>query len=171
MKGERNQLLYWSASFIIRLAAASAAFAPVFICAVPSHVAAYPWALVDPLRAYEGTRPLTYGVNQEIKGVASWYGAKFAGKMTASGETFNPEKLTAASRDLPMGSHVLVTNLNNGRSVHIKINDCGPYVDGRDIDLSRKAARRLSIMGEGTAPVKIRVLWIPLGAERRSSTR
>ena len=91
-------------------------------------------------------------VNWEIKGVASWYGAGFAGKKTASSEVFNPEKLTAASRDLPLGSHVLVTNLNNGRSVRVKINDCGPYVDGRDIDLSRKAARRLNFGVEPAVP-------------------
>jgi rare lipoprotein A len=61
---------------------------------------------------------------------------------------------------------VLVTNHNNGHSVHVNVNDCGPYVDSRDIDLSRKAARRLNFVRAGIAPVNIRVLWIPRGAER-----
>jgi rare lipoprotein A len=160
--------LYRGVCRVLGVSAASAALALMFICAVPSRVAPYPWTQTDQPLVFGRTRLLADGVNQEIKGVASWYGAKFAGKKTASGEVFNPEKLTAASRDLPIGSHVLVTNLRNGRSVHVKINDCGPYVDGRDIDLSRKAARRLRIVRKGVAPVNIKVLWIPGGAERCS---
>jgi rare lipoprotein A (peptidoglycan hydrolase) len=146
-------------------------FVVLFICVSPSRTAPslqeqQKQKPVEQLLVYGRPRPVIHLVNREIKGVASWYGAGFAGKKTASNEVFNPEKLTAASRDLPLGSRVLVTNLNNGRSVHVKINDCGPYVDGRDIDLSRKAARRLNFVHTGIAPVNIRVLWIPRGAER-----
>ena len=165
----RNGLFYCPVRRIVKVATASATLA--FTCAAPSRAASYPWALTDQLPVYRRARPLADGVHQEIKGVASWYGAEFAGKKTASGEVFNPEKLTAASRDLPIGSLVLVTNLHNGRSVHVKINDCGPYVDGRDIDLSRKAARQLSIVRKGIAPVNIKVLWIPRGTEKRASRR
>jgi rare lipoprotein A (peptidoglycan hydrolase) len=163
---------------IIKAAVEYTLFVVLFVCVLPSRTAPslqeqQKQKPVDQLPVYGGPRPVIDLVNREIKlvsweakGVASWYGAAFAGKKTASSEVFNPEKLTAASRDLPLGSHVLVTNLNNGRSVHVKINDCGPYVDGRDIDLSRKAARRLNFVRAGVAPVNIKVLWIPRGAER-----
>jgi rare lipoprotein A (peptidoglycan hydrolase) len=171
---------------IVKAAVGYTLFVVLFICAVPSRTAPSPQEQqrqnsldqlpvygLDQLPVYRRPRPVINLVNREIKlvnreikGVASWYGVEFAGKRTASSEVFNPEKLTAASLDLPLGSDVLVTNLSNGRSVHVKINDCGPYVDGRDIDLSRKAARRLNFVRAGVAPVKIKVLWIPLGAER-----
>jgi rare lipoprotein A len=158
---------------IIKAAVAYTLFVVQFIYALPSRTAPplqeqlqERQKPVDQLSVYGRSRPVIAVANREIKGVASWYGAGFAGKKTASSEVFNPEKLTAASRDLPLGSHVLVSNLNNGRSVHVKINDCGPYVDGRDIDLSRKAARRLNFVRAGVAPVNIRVLWIPHGAVR-----
>jgi rare lipoprotein A (peptidoglycan hydrolase) len=163
---------------IVKAAVAYTLFVVLFISALPSRTAPslqeqQKQKPVDQLPVYGRPRPVINLVNREIKpgnreikGVASWYGAGFAGKKTASSEVFNPEKLTAASRNLPLGSHVLVTNLNNGRSVRVEINDCGPYVDGRDIDLSRKAARRLNFVRAGIAPVNIRVLWIPHGAER-----
>jgi rare lipoprotein A len=161
---------------IVKAAVTYAIFVVLFICALPSRTAPPLQEQQKPLNqlpVYRRPRPVINPVNRqiklvnrEIKGVASWYGARFAGKKTASSELFNPERLTAASLDLPLGSHVLVTNLDNGRSVHVKINDCGPYVDGRDIDLSRKAARRLNFVRAGVAPVNIRVLWIPHGAER-----
>ena len=152
---------------IVEAAVAYTLFVVLFVCALPSQIApSLQEKPVNQLPVYGRPRPVIKLVNREIKGVASWYGARFAGKKTATSEVFNPEKLTAASRDLPLGSHVLVTNLNNGRSVHVKINDCGPYVDGRDIDLSRKAARRLNFVRAGVAPVNIKVLWIPRAAER-----
>src|SRR5688500_11069556 len=76
-------------------------------------------------------------------GVASWYGPGFHGKRTASGERFDQNDLTAAHRKLPLGSEVKVTNLENGRSIIVAINDRGPYIKGRVIDLSKAAARRL----------------------------
>src|SRR5882762_283701 len=76
-----------------------------------------------------------------LVGVASWYGPGFDGKRTANGEIYNQEDLTAASPSLPLGSRVMVTNLDNGRSVEVRINDRGPFVGGRKIDLSHRAAQ------------------------------
>ncbi len=89
-------------------------------------------------------------------GKASWYGPRFHGKKTASGKRFNQYALTAAHRRLPLGTQVKVTNLSNGKTVKVKINDRGPHHRGRIIDLSRAAAQRLS-MG-GVARVSIEVL-------------
>jgi rare lipoprotein A len=88
-------------------------------------------------------------------GVASWYGPGFHGKRTASGERFDQNDLTAAHRKLPLGSEVKVTNLENGRAITVEINDRGPYVKGRVIDLSKAAARRLGIVDDGVAKVRI----------------
>ncbi len=93
-----------------------------------------------------------------IIGVASWYGPGFNGKHTASGEVYDQEDLTAASDTLPLGTRVLVTNLQNGRSVQVRINDRGPFVKGRQIDLSHGAAAALGIVNPGTARVRIDVL-------------
>jgi len=89
---------------------------------------------------------------------ASWYGSEFAGRHTASGERFNPNEMTAASKTLPIGSRVRVTNPKNGKSVVVRINDRGPYVRGRSIDLSRSAAQKLGITHKGVARVKIKKL-------------
>lgn len=88
-------------------------------------------------------------------GLASWYGPGFHGRLTASGERFDQNEFTAAHRRLPLGSEVKVTNLENGRSITVEINDRGPYVDGRVIDLSRAAARRLGMVEDGIAKVRI----------------
>ncbi len=92
------------------------------------------------------------------KGEASWYGPGFNGKKTASGEIFDMNKLTAAHRKLPFGTKVKVTNLNNNKSVTVRINDRGPYKKSRVIDLSRKAAIQIGLVKSGVAPVKIEVL-------------
>lgn len=88
-------------------------------------------------------------------GEASFYGPGFHGKETASGETFNQNELTAAHPKLPLGSEVEVKNLENGKTVTVEINDRGPYAKGRDIDLSKAAAKELDMIEGGTAPVKI----------------
>jgi len=88
-------------------------------------------------------------------GLASWYGPKFHGKLTASGEVFNQEKFTAAHRTLPWGSRVKVTNLDNGKSVDVRINDRGPFGKGRIIDVSRAAARALGMVGRGITTVQV----------------
>ena len=89
------------------------------------------------------------------KGMAAWYGEKFNGRKTASGERFNMHKLTAAHRTLPFNTLVKVTNLNNKASVVVRINDRGPFVKNRIIDLSRAAARKIGLDRSGTAPVRI----------------
>jgi len=94
-------------------------------------------------------------------GVASWYGPGFDGHPTASGEIYDQEDLTAASATLPLGTEVMVTNLDNGRSVELRINDRGPFVKGREIDLSHRAARILGIVRPGTARVRVDVIRTP----------
>jgi rare lipoprotein A len=93
-------------------------------------------------------------------GLASWYGGNdgFEGKPTASGEIYDSSKMTAAHRDLPLGTLVRVTNLDNGKSVDVRINDRGPFIHGRVIDLSQEAARRLDLLGPGVGPVRIVIL-------------
>jgi rare lipoprotein A len=97
----------------------------------------------------------------EQVGVASWYGPGFHGKRTASGEVYDQHDLTAAHRSLPLGSEVTVTNLRNGRAVDVRINDRGPFVAGRVIDLSYEAARTLAMIGPGTAPVRLELRDAP----------
>ena len=92
------------------------------------------------------------------KGKASWYGPGFAGRKTANGERFNPRALTAAHRTLPFGTKVRVTNLSNGKSVVVRINDRGPYAGGRIIDLSKAAARRIGMLKQGVARVEVTTL-------------
>ena len=90
--------------------------------------------------------------------MASYYGAAFAGRRTASGERFDARALTAAHRELPFGTHVRVTNLANGRSVTVRINDRGPFAGGRLVDLSWEAARELDMLRSGVARVRLEVL-------------
>jgi rare lipoprotein A len=94
-------------------------------------------------------------------GVASWYGPGFNGQRTSTGEIYDQNDLTAASMVYPLGSHVMVTNLDNGRSVEVTINDHGPLKKGRKIDLSHKAAAMLGMLGPGTAKVRIELLAAP----------
>jgi rare lipoprotein A len=106
--------------------------------------------------AVPGEVDLTLAAEQV--GLASWYGADFQGKPTASGQIFDEEKLTAAHRTLPLRSRVRVTNLENGRSVEVRVNDRGPYVQGRVLDLSTRAAKALGMHKEGLALVRIELL-------------
>lgn len=98
-----------------------------------------------------------------VTGVASWYGPGFHGHRTSSGAVYDQEELTAASTLFPLGTHLLVTNLANGHAVEVSVNDHGPYVKGRQIDLSHKAARVLGMIGPGTARVRMDVLATPAG--------
>ncbi len=91
-------------------------------------------------------------------GWASWYGPGFNGKQTASGEVYDMEAMTAAHRSLPFQTLVRVENLDNGAATEVRINDRGPFVRGRIIDLSRAAARRVEMLGSGTARVRITVV-------------
>jgi rare lipoprotein A len=92
------------------------------------------------------------------EGQASYYGARHHGQKTASGERFNQHALTAAHRTLPFGSKVLVTNLRNDKSVVVRINDRGPHVKKRIIDLSKKAAEQLGMLRAGVVPVRVQQL-------------
>jgi rare lipoprotein A len=96
--------------------------------------------------------------NYDRTGVASWYGEEFEGRLTANGEIFELNALTAAHTTLPMPSIVQVTNLENGRSLQLRINDRGPFVDGRLIDVSRRAAQLLGFESRGTTPVRVTIL-------------
>ncbi|HLK11105.1 MAG TPA: septal ring lytic transglycosylase RlpA family protein [Candidatus Binatia bacterium] len=103
--------------------------------------------------------------------MASWYGPGFEHRRTASGETFDGGALTAAHTTLPLGSRVRVTNLANGRSVVVRINDRGPFVPGRSIDLSRAAARRLDMVRTGTARVRVTPIGRPAHETRAAAAR
>jgi len=104
-------------------------------------------------------------------GTASWYGERFHGLETASGEIFDLNQLTAAHRELPFGARVRVIHLVTGASVGVVINDRGPCIDGRDIDLSKAAARALGIIEEGLAPVVIEADPRQLEDAARTQTR
>lgn len=92
------------------------------------------------------------------EGTASWYGSKFHGRRTSSGETYNMYAMTAAHKTLPLPTYVRVTNLENSRSAILKVNDRGPFHDNRLIDLSYTAAVKLGVIGKGTAPVRVEVV-------------
>lgn len=92
------------------------------------------------------------------EGLASWYGKTFHGRRTASGRKFNMRRMSAAHKTLPFHTVVRVTNLRNGRKVKVRITDRGPFVEGRIIDLSRKAARALDMERDGVVPVRITVV-------------
>lgn len=96
--------------------------------------------------------------NYDEVGIASWYGKQFHGKKTANGEIYNMNALTAAHKTLPLPTNVKVTNLNNGRSIIVRVNDRGPFVGDRVIDLSRRAAQILGFTNQGTTKVRIQAL-------------
>ena len=91
-------------------------------------------------------------------GYASWYGTKFHGKLTATGEKYNMLEMTAANKELPIPCYAEVTNLSNNKKVVVKINDRGPFVSGRIIDLSYVAAAKLDMLGNGTAKVRVKTI-------------
>jgi rare lipoprotein A len=103
------------------------------------------------LSSYDNAKPIE-------SGVSSWYGPNFHGKLTANGEKYDMDGVTAAHRTLPFGSIVLVENLDNGKTVQVRINDRGPYAKNRIIDLSRGAAEKIDMIGPGTARVRLYLL-------------
>jgi rare lipoprotein A len=113
----------------------------------------YTPASLPATRSYYAPSVRSYGTSRTE--VASWYGPGFAGRRTSSGETYNPEALTAASKTLPLGSHVRVTNPDTGRSVVVRINDRGPFVRGRSLDLSHGAAQQIGLTGKGVGRVRV----------------
>lgn len=115
------------------------------------------WLLLSACSALpKGELTLDLGIKD--RGVASWYGKEFHGKLAANGEAFDMTAYTAAHRKLPLGSVVRVVNLTNGKTVQVRINDRGPYVAGRMLDLSHAAARELGMVDAGTAAVQIEVI-------------
>lgn len=109
--------------------------------------------------------PLSTSEGYRQRGIASWYGRKFHGRKTSNGETYNMYAMTAAHKTLPLGTYVKVTRVDNRKTTTVRINDRGPFVRGRIIDLSYKAAKKLNIVGEGTAPVIVEAL-----GEKRGNT-
>lgn len=110
--------------------------------------------LPPPRPVVSHARPLDNASHAQVV-TASWYGSEFRGRRTSNGETFNPNGLTAASRSLPMGSRVRVTNVTNGRAVVVRINDRGPFIKGRSIDLSHAAAQRIGLTRKGVGRVQV----------------
>lgn len=110
--------------------------------------------------------PPAPAVGFEETGLASWYGHPYHGRQTASGEVYDMADLTAAHRTLPFGSRLLVTNLDAGQTVEVRVNDRGPFADGRILDLSWGAARVLGAVGPGVIPVRTRLVALP-GTEAR----
>ncbi len=102
-------------------------------------------------------------------GVASWYGHPYHGRRTSNGEVYDMDQLTAAHLSLPFGTWVRDTNLSNGRSTEVRINDRGPFVKDRVIDISRAAAREIAMIGPGTARVRVEVIATPAMAYRGQS--
>jgi rare lipoprotein A len=110
--------------------------------------------------------PSVVHVGEIFYGRASWYGPSFHGKLTSNGETYNMHSMTAAHKTLPMNTIVRATNQTNNRSVIVRINDRGPFVESRIIDLSKKAAGELDMIKTGTAPIKLEIL----GFEQKGKT-
>src|SRR5438093_13605853 len=112
-----------------------------------------------PKKVQVNAPPLPRVSSSELEGLASYYAEPYHGRRTARGEIFDSyRELTAAHRTLPFNTVVRVTNKTNGREVDVRVNDRGPFVDGRVIDLSLKAARQIDLVRTGTAPVKLRVI-------------
>jgi rare lipoprotein A len=131
---------------------------------MPAHSITFGWPCFIPAclimagcaGGYHQTQPATPDHSQ--RGVASWYGPSFHGNLTANGEIYDMWALTAAHRTLPFGSRVLVQSVESGKSVTVRINDRGPFIRGRIIDLSYGAARELAMIGKGTEDVFLTIL-------------
>ena len=137
----------------------------------------------DPASGTRGSGPSSYvvmGVRYHVmdsaegyveRGLASWYGPKFHGRKTSSGEVFDMHQMSAAHKTLPLSTWVEVTHLDSGRSITVRVNDRGPFVEGRIIDLSYQAALALGVADEGVAPVEVRTIRGPDAADRAAAHR
>ncbi|MEX2222405.1 MAG: septal ring lytic transglycosylase RlpA family protein [Candidatus Rokuibacteriota bacterium] len=112
-------------------------------------------------RAVMTTPPAPPTLGAEEVGIASWYGAPHHGRRTASGEVYDMHQLTAAHKTLPFGTRVLVTNRDTSQAAELRVNDRGPFVEGRILDVSYAAARLLGAIEPGTIPVRVRVIFLP----------
>src|SRR5574337_725253 len=132
-----------------------------------AHRAPITWWLVMGLvlaacaRVTVTTPPVPARLGLEETGNASWYGNPYHGRPTASGEIYDMRDLTAAHRTLPLGTRLMVTNLDTGQAVEVRVNDRGPFVEGRVLDLSYAAASVLGAIGRGLIPVRLRVIALP----------
>jgi len=118
-------------------------------------------ALMAALLATLALPSLAAGPGSVQKGIASYYHDSLHGNKTASGQVYNKNKMSAAHKSLPLGSRVRVTDTRTGKSIVVRVNDRGPFVKGRIIDLSRRAAAELGIVKRGITPVKVEVLSVP----------
>jgi rare lipoprotein A len=125
---------------------------------IPGRAPRRPVVLVLALGVLSACTVLPVGWTGRQAGLASWYGPGLHGRRTASGTVHTGAALTAAHRSLPFGTRVRVTNLNNGRAVVVVVDDRGPFVRGRVIDLSLAAARRLGMVRDGVVPVRLEVV-------------
>jgi rare lipoprotein A len=139
---------------LVALTAPSEARPPVSFVKLPEAWSAFPRAVPSLTEL-----PVSSLLRAEM-GLASWYGEESSG-VTASGEAFDHRELTAAHRTLPLGSEIEVTNLRNNRSLVLRVNDRGPNVAGRLIDVSKAAAERLGFVGSGKTAVQVKVLSLP----------
>jgi rare lipoprotein A len=130
-------------------------------CAVAALVALSPRTEARPPGAVSVIYPITVAPRQ-VTGIASWYGPDFQGNRTANGEVYDMNGLTAAHRLLPIGTRVKVTNLLNQKSVTVRINDRGPAIRGRLIDISKGAARMIGLLGAGIGPVQLEIVSSPV---------
>jgi rare lipoprotein A len=137
----------------IRLAGAAVAMGSLMSCVAAMPPPPVPAPSPAPIVVQPTPPPLPQPVITKAK--ASWYGKRFVGRKTSTGERYNPNALTAASKTLPIGSVVRVINPENGHSVSVRINDRGPFLPGRSLDLSRRAARKLGISRKGVALVNL----------------
>ncbi len=125
---------------------------------VPKREPIYKWS-TRPYKVMGKTFvPMTEMSPYKARGVATWYGTRYHGRKTATGETYDMLQMTAAHPTLPLPSYVKVTNLENGKSVVVRVNDRGPFLHGRLIDLSYAAARRLDFVNKGNAKVEVELL-------------
>lgn len=114
--------------------------------------------------------PIPHSHGYSEKGTASWYGSKFHGRKTSNGETYNMYDWTAAHKTLPMNTYLLVKNLDNGREITVRVNDRGPFVKNRILDLSYNAARKLWMVKNGTAKIKIIALGEAVKYQQANAT-
>jgi rare lipoprotein A len=170
MRTSRPHRLLALVAWVLMAAGCAAPLQPV-----PPHPAAPPPAAAPPPpvpapKPYQvyGTwyQPLGHAKGFREEGRASWYGEQFHGRRTSNGEVYDMYALTAAHKTLPFDTYVKVRNLDNDRSVVVKINDRGPFVSGRVIDLSYTAAKEIGMIGPGTAPVEV----VALGAAAAGSS-
>jgi rare lipoprotein A len=158
-----TKFVYLTTLFTLGISTLSGTFFPQLSAASTNHRRNLLQKKVSPLVLSNVNNNLRSTENQFqlaqlFSGRASWYGPKFHGRTTANGEIFDSNALTAAHPSLPFGTKVRVTNLYNGRSVIVRINDRGPFVKGRIIDVSAAAARVLNMINSGTASVQLDIL-------------